>query len=435
MMKVTGENEEQLVYKRRGKDLKSIFIPHDLHTTDFNEIQTPKELSDFLTYITSPKDELHGSKKGFNFDSNPVETKEKAADLPVDVVIDQENMDVKLKDVTENKYHPCKGCGENKCSNIYSRFVIQNKHLTNITKVPQLSPSCIANDFSEYLDDIRLENLSSPNKYNGNIKKPWLKSDCCTSHAKNIVDALSCSDDKMLVLPKSSNLITPNTPIVLKRKNEMNVYFPNSLNTEQINQLTPKIISSLAAENDIISSLVAENGIKVKTEDTMFPFPPPNNNHKDIADIMKMPKVSFDQSDITDMENVSFDLNLNQPIGNDNPIDKTENVSKSSRSKMKRKHTASSLLNKTRDFHNKLERMRRGQQYERFQKLREVVPSMKNKPKAPKISILQGAITCIRQLREQEMLAKETIILEKRQNNYLLKQLCYLTKSMQAHNC
>lgn len=79
---------------------------------------------------------------------------------------------------------------------------------------------------------------------------------------------------------------------------------------------------------------------------------------------------------------------------------------------------------------NKLERERRSDLNNRFQKLREIIPDLAGKDKASKIAILNAATDYVKELSREERRLEESIKHEKARNEQLLKNLVNISSNI-----
>ena len=306
-----------------------------------------------------------------------------------------------------------------------------------------LTPSCIVkDDFSEFLSDIKSEKfarspipisrstpLSSKVRFFSPESRKFFHKYFDSTRPANGSSKKRLNATYILFTP--SDTLAPSTPVILTRK-------PSPL------------VKIKGKPSDVSYKNTNEFG-----EDTMFPFPPPPLilAHSEVPEeeysrevgeygrklqtytltnVQSRCRASNDSTPTT-MKKTRFpstataqnSSEIKDPYVFSKETKKREVQANTQRGSFKRKRKSNG--NRKRDSHNTLERMRRTQQFEKFQRLREELPSLRDNPKAAKIKILKEAISCIQHLQSEHQNFEKERTTEKLRNEELLTKLCRLT--------
>ena len=244
-------------------------------------------------------------------------------------------------------------------------------------------------DFASYFSDIQQE-LSTPNfisdivrnYFSPGLNKVNIFTPLNFHNTDIFYNNYDFNSDKVeLVLPKTKDLITTNTPVVVKRllgnQDEFDMYFPQSSYTPCLN-------------NQGKSSEI-------------FVFP----------DCKENPEF-FNTTSYQSTEN-HFDLLIqNNTIRRKRQNDANHYAPYSTKFKLKKSQ-------------NEMERQRRVDQYIRFQTLRQSIPNISENQKAAKITILQAALSYMKQLNEEEAILQNIKKTEQKKNHMLLQKVRQLS--------
>ena len=297
--------------------------------------------------------------------------------------------------------------------------------------------------------------------------------------SENFIQALGLNDNEVtLIAPKTPNLISTKTPVVLKRQNdgrdEFGIYLPpcftpglvetlqSTLNQEdgtmfpfppveerfQTNFIPDSHpVSSTARQifhngnsiygqgHERYNSMVEQERkhIMTNTNKQMYPHPvfcskdtpTPVSTVHSFRTVRSLPGTSTQRIPTVSTERIAPSRKPKECLGKQDA--KYKNPTQQVKNKKTKLKELRQQFKEVRLLHNDVERKRRGEMHSRFQKLRESIPELVEDKKAAKIAILKVAKRYINDLDEEGRRLEELKEHEKRRNRELLDRLCKLT--------
>ena len=439
------------VYKRRGKRLSALTISHEVC---FNEDKSTPCLSRYPDEPFQHKsNEAYVKVANMNHSSDLrngqvlIDSKTRSRISLRNTVL-QRKLDVEAKretnggafQIIENR----KASKIMHCDTLNDKIMYspQAYHDYKRNQSEPLTPSCIVkDDFSEFLSDIKSEKLtrspipiscnrplSSKVRFFSPESRKFFHKYFDSTRPANESSKKKLNPKYILFTP--SDTLAPSTPVILTRK--------------------PSPLVKVKGKPSNISYKHSNDF----EEDTMFPFPPPplifahsevpeEEHSREVTECGKKLQTytpTILQSRLTASNETSTTMKKSRSLSTataqnipqtkdpyvfSKETEKAEVQVNTKRGSFKRKRKSNG--NRKRDSHNTLERMRRTQQFEKFQRLREELPSLRDNPKAAKIKILKEAISCIQHLQNEHQNFEKTRTTEKRKNEELLTKLCQLS--------
>ena len=232
------------------------------------------------------------------------------------------------------------------------------------------TPKILTEDkFETYLTDITMESPTVKRKQNNAVLSPLPK--FLNQKPREQADSISQQETNIPLFPsKSTDSITPSNSFVVKRlaedsRDEFNIYFPDSF--------------------------ISNTQAYARQDCTIFQFP-------------ESPNLGFENKENGGKKNEFRNIDLP-----DSEFKIRKSISKKNQ--------------------NVVERRRRVEQHQRFQKLASLIPYITDKKKLPKIMILRAAKQYLEILHREEQDLLEMKLSEKQKNQFLLNRIACLSSS------
>ena len=440
------------VYKRRGKRLSALTISHEMC---FDQDKSTPYLSRYPDEQFQHKSNEAFVKVGNMNHSSDLWNGQVLIDSKTRSRISLRNTVLQRKLHVEAKDEPNSGAFQiienRKVSKIMHcdtpndkiMYSPQAYHDCKRNQSEPLTPSCIVkDDFSEFLSDIKSEKftrspvpiscnrpLSSKVRFFSPESRKFFHKYFDSTRPANESSKKKLNPKYILFTP--SDTLAPSTPVILTRKPSPLVKVkgkPSDVSYKNTNDFEgdtmfpfpppPLILAHSEVPEEEHSREVGEYGRKLQT------YTPTNMQSRLRANNDTTPPATKKTRSLSTVT-AQNTLETKDPYVFPKETKKREVQVNTKPGSFKRKRKSNG--NRKRDSHNTLERMRRTQQFEKFQKLREELPSLRDNPKAAKIKILKEAISCIQHLQNENQNFEKTRTTEKLRNEELLTKLCHLT--------